>query len=453
MSCECPNCKKDNILNGTLTIDCSLCFTKIDANTKFQLMRDKTFVCEKCVTEHFVVCNCCNNLHKKSSLKPVNQEDGDSIVKNTLVCDECFTQHYRECNECHHHFNRHDVIGHNNNCYCKKCFEKSYQMCHNCNSVHKRGDITHRIRNNQLTCNNCYQYLGSVELYETKPKMEFHGVPPNYYGAELELELENQEREERGAKANEVLKLFRENFIILKEDGSLKCGFEICSQPATIEEHKKLWTPFFNNLPTNIQSFNTPNCGLHIHCSKKPLSLLTIAKIVVFINDEKNQPFVELMAGRSSNTYSCYEKKAYGTVKRNPNDYSGRSQRYEAVNLSNKDTIEFRIFKGTLKRESFFKALEFCDAMIRFCATAAHGISYCRDKQNFINFVKSRQKDYPHLYAFICAKVFKQETKLTKEFGYFVEGVSRPEAPIVVAEQMIMTDLNINQITINIPQN
>lgn len=428
MSCDCPNCKRDNILNGTLTADCAICSTRLDINIKFQIMPDKTLVCDKCVNEHFVICKCCSKLYKKTALKSVSSINNATNTKDKIeVCEKCFTNNYRECNECHDHFNRHELIGQGQNSFCKPCFNKSYQLCSHCQQVHPKGTITRTIRSGAVVCESCYNFYGPIEVYETKPKLEFHGIPPHYYGIELECELVNAKREERGLKAKETLDLFQKQFVVLKEDGSLRCGFEICSQPASCVEHKRLWNPFFDHLPKNLNSFNTSNCGLHIHCSKKPLSLLTIAKIVVFVNDDKNQGFVELIAGRKANTYSTYQKKEHSEAVKHIGNL-GRGSRYEAVNLVNRDTIEFRIFKGTLKRESFYKAIEFCDALIKFCDTAIHGITYCRKKENFIDFVVKKQKDYPHLYAFICAKVLKQENKLTKAFGFSVDGVTKQPA-------------------------
>lgn len=428
MSCDCPNCKRDNILNGTLTADCAICSTRLDANVKFQIMPDKTLACEKCVTEHFVVCKNCSKLHRKGSFKAVYSLRSDLSKEKYEVCEKCFTNNYRECGECHDHFNRHELLGHGERSYCRPCFNKSYQQCTHCQAVNPKGSITRKIRGDQVVCEECFSFYGPIEVYEKKPELAFHGMPPHYYGIELECELKNARKNERGSKAQEVLDLFQKQFLVLKEDGSIKCGFEMCSQPASAMEHKRLWNPFFDKLPANIISFNTSNCGLHIHCSKKPLSLLTIAKIVVFVNDDKNQPFVELIAGRKANTYATYQKKGHTEALRTNNIGGRGSTRYEAVNLVNQDTIEFRIFKGTLKRESFYKAIEFCDALIKFCSTAVHGISYCRNKENFIDFVVKKQKEYPHLYAFICAKVFKQENKLTKAFGFTVEGT--PNQPI-----------------------
>jgi len=438
MSCECPNCKKDNILNGTLVIDCPLCSNKIDATSKFQVMPDKSVVCETCVTAFYVLCRSCNKLHKKTAMKTVNSINEDGITKEQApVCEKCYNNNYRTCNECSELFNRNDVISHNEKAFCKICFNKTYQMCSHCQGTFPKGSVTHTIRGRNAVCDKCHSYYGPIQLYETKPVMAFHGKPPHYYGIELECELVSKASEERGGKAQEVVDLLPPDFAVLKEDGSLSCGFEICTQPATVEEHKIRFDKFFEKLPAGIHSFNTANCGLHIHCSKKPLSLLTIAKIVVFVNETNNQEFVETIAGRKSCRYSCIQKKEYATVKSQITNGRARGERYEAVNLLNKDTIEFRIFKGTLKRESFYKALEFCDSLIRFCSTATNSIVYSRNKENFIKYVAENHKSYPHLYAFICAKVLKQENKMTKKFGFSLAtpaGVGDPQPTVTNLE-------------------
>jgi hypothetical protein len=423
MPCDCPSCRRDNILNGTLTGECNQCHTKLDALSSFKIMGDKSLVCEKCSMEHYIVCFCCEKSYNKNESKEISYDRG---TKTASVCNNCFTLNYRECSCCHKFFNRTDITSHKDIIYCRQCFEKSFDVCTHCNSIQPKGTLRRIIRSKHLVCEKCYNYYGPIAVYETKPKIEFQGRPPHYYGIELEVELENQNKEERGVLAQKVVELF-DDFVIVKEDGSLRCGFEICTQPASREEQILRWNKFFDNMPANLVSFNSPhnNCGLHIHCSKKPLSLLTIAKIVVFVNDEKNQKHVETIAGRGSNNYSLILKKNYATVKRISDGNLCRENRYEAVNLVNRKTIEFRLFKGTLKRESLFKAVEFCDSLIQFCMTGNHGITYCRDWENYVNYVEVNVKDYPHLYAFICAKSLRKEktltekeTKLIKQFGF-----------------------------------
>jgi hypothetical protein len=434
MPCDCPACKRDNILNGTLTGECNHCHSKLDAQSSFQIMSDKTLVCEKCVAEHYIFCPSCNKSYKKSEAKEVSQCRGTQTLK---ICNRCFTLNYRECSNCHKFINRCEIVNYKDVVYCKDCFDRFYQVCAMCNTIYAVGTLTHIVRGRHKVCEKCFNQFGPINVYETKPKIEFQGKPPHYYGIELEVELENQDKSERGKKAQEVVDLFGGDFVIVKEDGSLQCGFEICTQPASKEEHLIRWGKFFDNLPGNLVSFNSPhnNCGLHIHCSKKPLSLLSIAKIVVFINDEKNQPYIETIAGRKPNRYFKIAKKNYSTVRQ-----IGDGNRYEAVNLLNRETIEFRLFRGTLKRESFFKAIEFCDSIIQFCMTGNNGIAYCRNWDNYMDYIgvkdKDTNKDYPHLHAFMCAKFLKKETKLSKKFGFNVDDlVSVEGAPVLVDAQ------------------
>src|SRR5690606_30357619 len=43
------------------------------------------------------------------------------------------------------------------------------------------------------------------------------------------------------------------------------------------------------------------------------------------------------------------------------------NHRYKAINLCNSNTVEFRIFKGTLKRDTIIASIQWVDVLIRFC--------------------------------------------------------------------------------------
>lgn len=421
----------------------------------FKVMGDNTLVCEACYITNYDTCNNCNKFFKKIEMREMTR-DGET----KRVCKRCFEQYYRECAECHQWVDRHDCLQSPNDgkTICKPCFNKSYQICGRCQVIGPKGCFSHSLAGGtRHLCDSCYNQYGPITEYNSKPNIIFYGIShlsgkefenalrrTHFYGIELEVEMAKRDVTKRGAKADEVLKLLGTDFAITKEDGSVKYGFEICTAPATIIEHRSRWQKFFEKMPEGLVSWNAYDgkCGLHVHCSKKPLSLLTIAKMVVFVNNPDNQRFVETVAGRGSNQYFKFEKKEYSVVeplvanevRKNavvtmaPERMNrllnvrqlGHDDRYEAINLVNKDTIEFRIFKGTLKQPSFFKALEFCDALTHFCMMGTNSISYCKDVAHFIDYVGLRAKDYPHLYAFICAKILKKETKQTKEFGFNV---------------------------------
>jgi len=444
MPCNCPSCRRDNILNGTLVEKCACCQTEINAKITFKVMGDGSLVCESCYKEHYDNCIYCNKPFKKTELKNVVKDE-----QPAKICKRCFDSYYRECLECHTFVDRHECIQSPNDgkILCKPCFNKSYQQCHRCQSMGPKDSFPIHWLAGGLRglCDNCYNQFGPITEYSSKPKIVFYGIShlkdkafedalkrTHFYGVELEVELKNRDLHMRGAKADQVLQLLGSDFAITKEDGSVKYGFEICTAPATLGEHYTRWKRFFEKLPDGLVSWNAyqEKCGLHIHCSKKPLSLLTIAKMVVFANSEPNQKFIESIAGRGSNQYFKIQKKNYNVVIPMRDRRLTHDDRYEAINLVNRDTIEFRIFRGTLREPSFFKALEFCDALTHFCMAGSNSISYCRSVDNFIDYVGLRAKDYPHLYAFICAKVLKKETKLTKQFGFGVSGSPTPDGQL-----------------------
>ena len=70
MPCDCPSCRQDNILNGTLTTEeCPHCSVVFTPTSTFQIMTDKSLVCDACVAKLFVKCDFCNKLHKANDLK------------------------------------------------------------------------------------------------------------------------------------------------------------------------------------------------------------------------------------------------------------------------------------------------------------------------------------------------------------------------------------------------
>jgi hypothetical protein len=202
------------------------------------------------------------------------------------------------------------------------------------------------------------------------------------------------------------------NYAALKDDGSLSYGIEIATQPASMFEHKARLTRLFANLPRGLRSWRERSCGLHIHVSRSPLSELTIAKTVCFVNANHNRRFIRLIAGRESNSYCKIETKKLGSAAKYNDD------RYEAINLQNDRTIEFRLFKGTLRQASVFKALEFTDALTTYAGKAARSIRDSQSRVKFCGFVEENASVWPNLSAFIQARWFGRETELTKAIGF-----------------------------------
>ena len=365
--------------------------------------------CNNCLHHLFFCCSKC--LKCKNKLEKHTVRESGGYGKN--VCDSCFGDFYVSCDHCGYGSKKSNICFLNGNKYCDVCYNRMF-VCVSCNQrcfIEQQYEIG--------ICHKCWEDERKAinPDHLAKAPLEFQGKGPYFYGIELEVEV-NEQLDRRATYAKRILKLF-DRFVIIKHDGSIKdkngriVGFEIVTVPASEEVQKQKWGQFFDNLPKGLRSFDTSTCGLHIHCSRKPLSPLTIAKMLLFVNDNQNISFITAIAGRHANQFCKIQDKKYKDAWIMSSEY-----RYEALNLSNKATVEFRIFRGTLKRESLFKSLEFCAALIQFCSGGNYSIKDCRQVDKFLEYVKLHKKDYLHLWAFICARWLKEENKLTKIMGF-----------------------------------
>lgn len=446
MPCQCSSCRSESLRMGLSAEKCSFCTTELTKDQWYQFIGDR-ISCEPCYKNNYKVCRICGKTHLHVDMAP---EDINFRGETISVCKKCASTQFKSCNGCDKLHYKGDLTRQGDEQFCHDCWTARFENCGLCRSVFAKGECNHKVRNPHggteiSACKKCWNWHGPIVRYEHTNYLEMKGIGntkemaekdyislvnrTRFYGIELECVVADGVKAKRGPKAQEVLESFEPGFVVMKEDRSVMelSGFEICTAPATFAYQKDAWGKFFDKLPTNLASYSQEMCGLHIHCSRKPLSLLTIAKMLVFINNAENKAFVECIAGRPANHYCRVMKKKHSDVGLD-NRGMGRGRqhedRHEAINLMNQHTVEFRIFKGTLKRESFFKALEFCDALIHFCQLGENSIKHCQTVGNYIDYVQKNRKYYPHLWAFICARwpgSFKKQSSdmnWMKKYGF-----------------------------------
>ena len=140
----------------------------------------------------------------------------------------------------------------------------------------------------------------------------------------------------------------------------------------TLAYHKEQmpWQPLMRRAASlGYLSHNASTCGLHIHMSREAFGETEaeqdapIARILYFFEAQ----WEELLKF-SRRTPRQLERWAarYG-YKEQPRDILDHAKkgynggRYTSINLQNKDTIEFRVFRGTLKYNSLFATLQLVD--------------------------------------------------------------------------------------------
>ena len=207
-----------------------------------------------------------------------------------------------------------------------------------------------------------------------------------FFGIELEVECRKGYPGEHADRLNDALndgKLGQRCFF--EEDGSLSHGFEIITQPMGLDTHYQFWEWLTDKtLIKDLRSHDTSTCGLHIHVNNDNITKMQTNKIVTFIHAPDNRNLIKAIARRYGVGYASMHDKKLATA-----HHASRSdQRYEAVNLTNRRTIEMRMFKGTLKHQSVLAALEFTNALIRFTEPASSaGFILTADK--FVDYINS----------------------------------------------------------------
>lgn len=232
-------------------------------------------------------------------------------------------------------------------------------------------------------------------------------IAPIYLGLELEIEINSHGGHDRFAKAQELLNAIGQHedkgrsypYCLCESDGSIHHGFEVVTGWTSLRVHEHQLT-FFKNRFSGAKSHDTKTCGLHVHISKGDMSLLHAAKMVEFINDCANRALVMAVARRDASRWSAFKDKKGNTEWRKfaVNNFKSDKQkalcnlnqdRYEALNFQNPKTVEFRLFRGSLKYETIMACLEFAYATYFFCKSASrakltteHFLSFiCQPKQ------------------------------------------------------------------------
>jgi len=221
---------------------------------------------------------------------------------------------------------------------------------------------------------------------------------------ELEVEAKGCDADTRAGDWRDAA----EDWLICKHDGSLNKGFEIVTAPSDLPTHVQQWTTLLSDhaLTDGLKSWDTSTCGMHVHVSRAPMSALTLGKILVFMNHPNTHTMMVKIAGRDANHYAAFtSKKVTDSVCKDANGKLCKSYgdgRYQVVNIGNTDTIEFRLFKGTLHVQHILANIEFCDAVVRWCMQ--NSIRDCDTWSTFWSYVTQHKKTYKHLIAYLEEK-------------------------------------------------
>ena len=180
---------------------------------------------------------------------------------------------------------------------------------------------------------------------------------PYFIGVELEMELEGEcqvEIENRLENTMEDLNDigYYDNLVEYKEDGSLDDGVEMVTAPTSLKQFKEDIVPLIQGLQEKgFTSEKGGRCGNHIHISRNAFNEQAQARLVLIY--ARFESIIKILSRRGDNVGYC--KDVLNTVSAISLDNAEEvvknqkaKQKSTAINFNNSETIEFRVFRGTM---------------------------------------------------------------------------------------------------------
>ena len=321
--------------------------------------------------ENMRACSVCGSLHPVEELTEFDEQ---------YLCTLCLHTETTLCLRCGERIWSDDNSGDNTTPLCQRCYDRYYTTCEDCGRVLLHDDAYYLDEDSYearcYTCHCRHDDNRVIHDYYYKPEPTFLGEGNRWLGVELEID-DAGEHHKNAMKIVAVANREAEH-IYCKHDGSLNDGFEIVTHPMTIDYHMNTmpWSAILNQAKEmGYLSHQAGTCGLHIHVNRTAFGKTeeeqdeVIARILYFF--EKNWQELLKFSRRTHKQLKQWATR-YG-LKEHPKEIlkcaKGDQERYTCVNLLNYNTIEFRIFRGTLKLNTLLATLQLID---RICDVALY---------------------------------------------------------------------------------
>ena len=380
---ERPNEVTPDISDGSATYPCDECNKESVKNLLHYNSHYDAYFCEECHNNIFVKCTECNKSILKDSVHHSNSGEA--------FCYTCYEAKYIRCNDCGEEILRADSLNPRGSrySYCTSCYANRFVDCGRCGvTIQRHNSCT---REGQSLCGDCFELLDNkhIRRYDYKPNPVFYGDKNSIHlGIELEVE---------GGFYNVIDKIDDER-MYFKHDGSLRDGFEIVTHPMSYPYLKE--TKLFENTLRELRKGGCKalvTCGMHIHISKSIFTSLHLFKLMklVYENEYLFLKLAERSKRRADRWASFNEKRQKNIIYYAKEKY--KSSKYEAINLCNRSTIEFRFMKSNLALAKFNKNIEIVLSAIEFSRNI--GITKCNE-DSYLKFISDHRKEYINLYKF-----------------------------------------------------
>ena len=359
---------------------CCVCGTLhlVEELTEF----DDSYLCESCLHTETTRCQRCGERIW------TDDNSGDS---NTPLCQSCYDRYYTSCEDCGR------TISYDEAYYQDDDDDQYEPRCYSCHCRHTDHQVIHD-----------YYYKPTVLFFHTSKE----AAPCRYFGLELEIDCAGED-ETHARRLSDIANASADHLYI-KHDGSLDSGMELVSHAMTRAYHETVmpWKEILSAAKNmGYRSHQAGTCGLHVHVNRTAFGETeaeqddVIARVLFFF--EKHWEELLKFSRRTPRQLKKWADR-YG-YKDHPKEIldhaKGNEERYTCVNLTNTNTIEFRIFRGSLKYTTLIATIQLldriCDVALYFsdeeikamswttfvagCAHLSELTQYLRERRIFVN--------------------------------------------------------------------
>ena len=330
-------------------------------------------------------CTSCGTAHPADDLH---------LFQGQRLCEDCFQEHTLICQYFGERVWNENIRYDEGHAICPSCFEDHFCTCSSCGRIIHENEVRYQDEGGDCPyCSQCCEDRAealAIHDYGYKPEPVFYGDGPRYFGVELEIDGAGEDRYS-AAQILESANFGGNKRLYIKHDGSLDDGLELVSHPMSLDYHlqEMPWGDILREAARlGYRSHQTSTCGLHVHVSRDAFGCTeqeqdaAIARILFFV--EKNWEELLKFSRRTPRQLERWAGR-YG-YKEQPKEILDHAKkeahggRYTCVNLTNDDTIEFRMFRGTLKFNTLIATLQLvdrvCDVAIFLCDEELKALSW-----------------------------------------------------------------------------
>ena len=343
--------------------------------------------------------------------------------------------------------------------------------CNSCDnaSYHLESGICSRCMNSQSIRNYSYKPAPLFHRVNNKKKSVLisesgyskHELPILHFGVEIEVDR-HEDFYEDDYDDNIILtdnnfaslvgiigrSIKGSNLFYSKSDSSLtEQGVEVVSHPFSWNYWKTFGIDIYDGLFSTLlasgyYSAETKKAGMHIHVSKSAINKTQLHKLLWFVYECPN--FINMIAGRDSQEWastkwssllgdydvSFARRRALVAIIASQKS-SNTASRYTAVNMEPSNSIEFRIFNGTLNIMTLSKSIEFIHSLLAYCSQTSfkdivNKKSEVERIKGYLKFLSNNQSRYSNLCIFLDREMNELSNAKKKQlFGNAKDKVNR----------------------------